>query len=230
MKIVLFDIDGTLLSAGPTPEQAFVSAFEAIYGVSDCWGETMPHGRTDPDIVQEICRNCLGREISLEEYHTLTDAYVNRLSPLLDACERYRLLPGVMPLLEVLSKRDDLVLGLETGNVEKAAYEKLRRGRIEHFFHFGGFGSDHSERSEIVRIAVERARAHFGLGEISPARDVLVVGDAPQDVQAGSSLGARTLGVGTGRYPASELRNFSPTAAFDTLEDIDAFLSLLEGN
>ncbi len=225
MKLLLFDIDGTLLQAGPSAESSFESAFEQIFGVANCWGETIPHGRTDPDIVQEICRNNLGREISPEEYQTLTAEYVARLEPTISLCENYRVLPGVLNLLSKLEATAGVHLGLETGNIEHAAYVKLRRGSIDRFFPIGGFGSDNVERSEIVRIATARAKEHYKLPNTFSEQHVVVIGDAPQDVQAGKTFGAKTIAVATGRYSVEHLAEQQPDAVFPDLSDIPAFLA-----
>jgi phosphoglycolate phosphatase-like HAD superfamily hydrolase len=213
-----------LLRAGPGPERAFERAFEEIYGIKSCWGDTQPHGRTDPDIVREISLRTLGRAILEAEYQALTAAYVSYLEPILAECPEYHILPGVREICQALAAREHIALGIETGNVEEAGYIKLRRGKLAEYFTFGGFGSDEPERRNIVRRAVERAQAMYQLSEVDPARDVIVIGDAPQDIDAGRAFGARTVAVGTGRYSAAELEQHQPDFAFDDLSDLAAFL------
>lgn len=226
MKLLLFDIDGTLIHAGGSAESAFESAFESVFGVAECWGKTIPHGRTDPDIVQEICRNTLGREIDSDEYTRLCDEYVKRLEPSLSECSNFRVLPGVPELIQTLHRHPEVCLGLETGNIQKAAYVKLKRASLDTFFPVGGFGSDNSERSEIVRIANSRAIEHYSLAEKFEMIPVVVIGDAPQDVEAGKIFGAQTIAVATGRYSAEELARYNPDAIFSNFSDLDAFLQV----
>ncbi len=223
MKLLLFDIDGTLIKAGPSSEAAFEAAFEEQFGIAHCWGNTEPHGRTDPDIVQEICVATLGRRVSEEEYEELTKGYTSRLEPILASCNKYQVLLGVLRLCEELHNSANAALALETGNVEEAAYVKLRRGELAQYFPVGGFGSDHIERAEIVRISAERAVAHYSIGDLVPSRDVIVIGDAPQDIEAGKAFGASTIGVATGRYTTEQLKAFEADALFENLEDINRF-------
>ncbi|MCB0322656.1 MAG: HAD hydrolase-like protein [Bdellovibrionales bacterium] len=224
MKLLLFDIDGTLLSAGPSPMVAFETAFAEQFSIAGCWGDTQPHGRTDPDIVGEICRRVLQRELNAAELTRLFKRYAVLLEPEISQCQKFRVLPGALALCQRLAASERFYLGIETGNIEPAGRIKLARGGLDSFFTFGGWGSDSADRSEIVRIAIERARSIHDLPNLTYATDVVVIGDAPQDIQAGQALGARTIAVATGRYGNDELEAHQPTAVLDTLDDIPGFL------
>lgn len=226
MQILLFDIDGTLVWCTEAPKIAINSVFSELYGVDDAFGSTSAHGRTDPLIIQEISRSAIGRELSEEEYREVCSGYIERLSDGIKDCSEYRVLSGVVELLDSLSKEPKIALGLETGNIEEAARLKLSQGDISHYFSFGGYGSDHSERSKIVATAVEKARASFGLDSISP-ENVTVIGDAPQDVQAAKEYGARSVAVATGRSGVEELSNLNPDLIFEDFSSVKSVLNAL---
>ena len=139
----------------------------------------------------------------------------------------FRLMPGVTELLGILSKRNDFLIGLATGNLEEAAWLKLGRGGIRKFFSFGGFGSDSSDRSEITRIAAERGEKIFGRKVDS--HDVYVIGDTYHDVRAARKLGFKTIAVTTGSMKGADFRGEDkPTYLLADLSDTDLFLNLID--
>ena len=225
MKILLFDIDGTLLRAGSAPMEAFCSAFSELFGTLHVWGNIDPSGRTDPWIIREVCKEALSRELSATEFDQLCESYILKYQELVETAEGFIVLPGVAQLCTHLSARDDIALGLQTGNIERAGRLKLRRAGVNEYFPFGGFGSDHFERPEIVRIGIERACQHHGL-EINRS-PVFVIGDTPHDIAAGKASGAVTIAVATGNSTADTLRSASPDHIFENFSEVDAFLQLV---
>jgi phosphoglycolate phosphatase-like HAD superfamily hydrolase len=130
-------------------------------------------------------------------------------------------MPGVKELLDTLSECEDVVMGLETGNLEPAAYLKLKRGGIDGYFSFGGFGSDAANRTELVRTAIKRGLATHS--EI-PDEDIYVIGDSPHDITAGKNLGINTIAVGTGLVAREKILATQPTYFLKDLSDVAAFL------
>jgi len=196
-RLVLFDIDGTLLSTGPVARTTFASALQDVYGTSgDVEGYAF-EGRLDPFIVTDLMRaaGVADETIAARRADALA-LYLDRL----EAALRERppvLKPGVLALLDALEKVPGLVIALLTGNVERGARLKLSFAGIWHRFTFGVWGDDASCREELGPVALMRARPVTGLA--FAGSECVVVGDSRQDVACGLSFGARAVAVGTGR-------------------------------
>jgi phosphoglycolate phosphatase len=201
--IALFDIDGTLLRAGGAGRRALELALAEVLGGRDevSFESVEFAGRTDPWIVAEgLAKHGVPADDAL--IGDVLRRYVAHLPEQLRLAHAFEVLPGAMELLRTLIARNDLALGLGTGNTEPAAYAKLARGGMDSFFAFGGFGSDHSERAELLRVGLRRGlRRATHDGE---AR-VVVVGDTPHDVHAARAIGAECVAVSTGGYDAAAL-------------------------
>jgi phosphoglycolate phosphatase-like HAD superfamily hydrolase len=139
------------------------------------------------------------------------------------------LMPGVTPLIDVLHQRTDLILGLLTGNLAEGANAKLSAAGIDpRLFRVGAFGSDHEIRGELPAVAQRRARET--LGHDIAGRDVVVIGDTPSDLQCGRSIGARAIGVATGRFSVDELWQHDPAAVFANFTDTNAVVEAIVGD
>jgi phosphoglycolate phosphatase-like HAD superfamily hydrolase len=222
-KLVLLDIDGTLIRDGGAAVRAFDRAFSDLFGVPEASAAVDKHGRTDMEICRDTARRALNRDLLPEEIEALQARYLARLPEALADCKHYRVLPGVADLCAELARDDRVLLGLQTGNLESAAWAKLRRGGLAGFFTFGGFGSDSADRAALVRIAIERGRR---IGPIDDAA-VFVVGDAPGDILAGRRNRARTVAVGTGLTGLDALRPFAPDHLLPDLRDTARFKRLI---
>jgi phosphoglycolate phosphatase len=135
-KLLLFDIDGTLLRAENAAHLAIDRSFQDIFGNDRATKDISFFGRTDPELFQDAAVKILGRRMDNEEYTALVKLYLTFLPEELERCT-FHLMPGVEELLLELSAREEVLLGLQTGNLEPSAYMKLKRGNIDHFFHFG---------------------------------------------------------------------------------------------
>lgn len=221
-RLVLFDIDGTLLWTDGAGRRAIHRALIEIFG------DTGPadhrfDGKTDPQIVRELMR-----VVGHEDEHI--DARMQELFARYVVCLREELrdpehravpLPGVSELLAALKARHDLALGLLTGNLVEGARAKLEAVGIDpDLFVVGAFGSDHEYRPELPAIAQRRARDVLGIDV--PGRNVVVIGDTPADVECGRDIGARAIGVATGRYSTEELAAHGAVAVFTDLTDTTA--------
>jgi phosphoglycolate phosphatase len=216
-KVLLFDIDATLLLSGNAGGRALNRVFDRLYGMKGAFDHIQPHGKTDPLIFREMFEP-RGQEIDPDaEMEKVAELYLIYLQEELQDSPRYRIMPGVPELLAALSTRPSLVLGLATGNLEKGAWLKLGRGGLASYFRFGGFGSDAENRTELVRIAMERARDY--LGNHVPVQDIYVIGDTPRDILHGKEAGARTVGVATGKSGVEELSRHGPDHVFQDFSD-----------
>jgi phosphoglycolate phosphatase-like HAD superfamily hydrolase len=224
--IVLFDLDGTLLSAGGADRRAMLRAFQELWGVDAAVEGLRVHGRTDPEILGEIFQARLSRPPRATERQRLYRRYLAHLEEELNSCPGFRVLPGVVDLLETLAADSTVALGLATGNLEEAARLKLRRADLDRYFRFGGYGSDAADRETLVRLAIERGRALLPRG-LHPV-GVFLVGDTVFDITAGKRLKIHTVAVATGGDSHATLAAAGPDYLLPDLAHPTPFLSILE--
>jgi phosphoglycolate phosphatase len=216
VKLLLFDVDLTLISTGGAGIRALNRACRQLLDIENAMDGITPSGKTDPGIVREIfAASCLDHR-DPGCFSPIIDLYLTFLREEVENTTQYRVLPGVLPLLERVSSRSDVLLGLATGNVEPGARIKLERGKLNGYFEFGGFGSDSENRTELVRHAAQCAEFRVGR-RIAPS-DVFVIGDTPLDIDAGRQAGFRTVGVATGKFSVDELNSCGATLAIADLE------------
>ena len=213
---ILFDIDGTLLSTGGASDRAWRRAFAELYGIEVNVGDYTGKGVTDPVVGLTSFRGAIGREPSAEEMARLMALRLRYLPEEVETSANYRVMPGVETVLDRLSD-DGRLCGLITGNVEAAAHIKLARANLNHFFAFGGYGSDAPERVDVARKALERAELVSG-GKLDRGR-CLAVGDTPVDIEAAHGAGIQIAAVATGEYDADALREAGADHVLATLED-----------
>ncbi len=225
MKILLFDIDGTLISAGPASRRAFNTAFKELFYTEPVIDDVEIDGATDPQICHDIAIATFSRSLTYDEYSLLIDRYVELLYIEIDVETDFRVMPGVSELLKTLKGNDDFHVGLQTGNIEQAAHAKLSRAGLVEFFDFGGFGTDSADRSEIISLALGRAKDFLNIREVY-LEDVFVIGDSPQDIRAAKKLGVKAIGVGTGIYSIDELMAEEPNCVVTDLSDVVSICSL----
>ena len=180
-RILLFDIDGTLVSTGGAGAVAWKQAFEELHGIPADIGEFTDAGMTDPDVGAKTFEAVMQREPTPRELAQLIQRRLEHLPEAIAASEGYRVLPGVPERLRQLS-HDGHLLGLITGNGDGAAFVKLSRGDLMRWFTFGAYATAGVARAGIVRRAVERGEAMLGCDV--PNSDILVVGDTPLDIEA----------------------------------------------
>lgn len=204
MKLVLFDIDGTLVDCGGQTRAPFAAALAAVYGTTGDLPNYRFSGKTDPRIVLDLMTGAgLEREQILARLERMRDAYVEALAASLEPA-RVRVLPAVVERLEELAARPDVVVGLLTGNWEKGARVKLGSRRLEGYFRFGAYGDDSIERDELPPVAWRRAED--AIGRRFAAAETLIVGDSELDVACARAHGIRCLAVATGWTAAERLR------------------------
>lgn len=219
VRLVLFDIDGTLIRTGGAGMRAFERTLAVEFGIEDGIRGVSFAGRTDTSLVREIL-TVHGLPATAESRARFLDRYVFLLD---DQLARHQGLvcPGVRELLEGLAALPEPpVVGLQTGNIRLGAEIKLRHHGLWEHFTVGGFGDDSEDRRELTRIAWERAARCLG-GPLDPAH-VVVVGDTPHDVDCGHALGARVVAVATGGASRAELEAHRPRWVLDSLQEISA--------
>jgi len=224
-KILLFDIDGTLLLSGRAGYRALTSAFEELFGVAGGFDHVPVAGMTDRLILTEALKQA---EVTADpaqrvrfhrRYCELFADDIHFPGP------RKGLMPGVLALLERLSHCDQVRCGLVTGNFAEPAQIKLEHFNLWRFFTFGAYGDDAPVRDDLVPIAVERA-GRDGM-TVGVPTDVVVIGDTPLDVQCATVAGARSIAVATGSYDEAALRQTNADTVLADLSETDAVMELL---
>ena len=216
-RLLLFDIDGTLVRGGPA-KKAFELAMETTFGTAGPIDEHDFSGKTDPQIARELLRlagfedNAVDAGLGL-----LWSRYLKELESRLAELPM-TLLPGVRSLLDHLSARSDVALGLLTGNIAEGARLKLDSVGLTEFFPIGGYGSDSEVREELTPFALRRASSLWGRSFSPPS--VVVVGDTPRDVSCGKHSGTRTVAVATGRYGVERLAEAGADRVLENLDDL----------
>ena len=230
-RLVLFDIDGTLLSAGRVARDAILRSLQTSFG----WSYTPDHedrgkfdfsGKTDPQIVRELVFEDVGAERFENGLSRALELYLEELERQL-APGTVTPKPGIAALLEHLAADPRVTLGLLTGNLERGARLKLAPPGFNRYFPFGAFGSDSADRYRLPPIAIERALAHSG--RRFEGKSVVIVGDSVHDVACGRSLGVRAVAVATGVTSVERLASERPDAIFESFADTDrAFSAIVE--
>lgn len=217
IRLVLFDIDGTLIRTGGAGVKAFGETFASEFKLPEATRRVVFHGRTDVSLVRQIFRENGVAETSanfarfFDRYPYWLDHYLHKLDG--GPCE------GVQQFVDALRTAANApVLGLLTGNIRLGAELKLRRYNLWHYFEFGAYADDHEDRNCIAGVARDRGREKFK-GALAP-EEILVVGDTPHDIECGKSIGAKTLAVGTGGVKLDELLAHQPTYAVSDLTKI----------
>jgi phosphoglycolate phosphatase len=229
--LALFDIDGTILWTDGAGRRAIHAALREVFGGGVGPAGYWFDGKTDRQIVRDLMRLEGHSDEHIDaRMETLFARYVENLQRELASPGHTppRLLPGIPELLDALEARGDVVLGLLTGNLAQGAEAKLAAVGVDFGrFRVNAFGSDHEHRPELPAIAQRRARETLGVHLEGPS--IVVIGDTPADIQCGRALGARAIGVATGRFSVEELSQHAPAAVFPDLTDTDAVVSAIVG-
>ena len=222
-RLLLFDIDGTLIHSGGAGVEALKRALKERFQIEDDLHDIEFAGMTDSGIVTSILKKH-SLPTTPENVTAFLDSYVHFLSKELPR-RKGKLLPGVLELLEKLKTREHVVLGLLTGNVSRGAQLKLDHYRVWHFFEFGAFADDHHDRNELGEFA--RARAKEKHGREFSAVEIDVIGDTPRDIACGKALGARTIAVATGTWSREDLARHQPDILIDDFSDVARLINTL---
>ena len=227
-KLVLLDIDGTILWTDGAGRRAIHDALREVFGGIGPAGYWFD-GKTDRQIVRDLMRLEGHADAVIDErMERLLERYVvNLRRELRDPAHPPRLLPGVNELLDAVERHPRMRLGLLTGNLVAGAAAKLESVGIDPArFEVGAYGSDEEHRPSLPAVALRRARETLGL-ELEGA-SLVIIGDTPADVECGRAVGARALAVATGRYSVEELRKHDPAAVFEDLTDTAAVMEAIQ--
>jgi phosphoglycolate phosphatase-like HAD superfamily hydrolase len=225
-KLILFDIDGTLLWPNGAGSLAMKRALTEVYGTPGALDQVSMAGMTDRGIIhQALTGDGFAPEDIQAHWEPFTQALARHM--MVTVLERpVSVCPGVPALLDALAACDDVLLGLVTGNMENTAPIKLRAvGISPDLFRVGGYGSDDGDRNRLPAIAARRAEALTG--QRFPGRAIVVIGDTPADVACGKSVGARTVAVATGVLPSEALQAADPDHLLPGFSDLNATMKAI---
>lgn len=217
IRLVLFDIDGTLIRTGGAGVEAFARAFAEVFGTRGDVKRVRFAGRTDVSLVRELM-HLSGVPATEENFRRFFDAYVAHLRELMRGC-RGAICPGVVEFIAQLrALSPPPLIGLLTGNIRAGAEIKLRHFQLWDWFHVGAFADDHEDRNQIAVVA--RERGSRALRELLRGEQILVVGDTAHDIRCARAIGARVLAVATGGHSIEELRAHRPDWLVRDLREI----------
>jgi phosphoglycolate phosphatase-like HAD superfamily hydrolase len=226
-RVLLFDIDGTVMLSGEAGRRALEIAFDCVHEKPAAGRSVFFDGKTDPAIYEEICSS-LGIRSTGESRRRFFEKYLFALKRLAPLAPGARELPGVRDLLQAASL-EGMPTGLLTGNIREGARVKLDRFGLWEFFGFGAFGDEAETRREIAALALKRGIAASGDPGLLP-RDFVVIGDTPHDIDCGRAGGMRTIAVATGqRYGIEELKSFGADLAVADLSDCKTIMEWIRG-
>lgn len=228
-RLVLFDVDGTLVSTQGAGSRAVRRALLHVYGDTGPIDSYDFHGRTDPQIVRELMRQAGLEDAAIDAgIDDVWEIYLAGLARELDSPEAdARTLPGVIPLLDALHETGDDLVALLTGNIEPGARLKLSAVDLWDRFDFGAYGSDHERRDRLPAVAVRRALERTGIE--FRGRDIVIIGDTPFDVTCGQALGVWTVAVATGKHSTRELREAGANVVVEDFSDTAAVRAAIAG-
>ena len=224
-KLILWDIDGTIIVSHGAGFRAMARALTERFGRTVDMGTIDWAGRTDSWIAGEVLR-VTGLPDTPGNIHDFLEAYLAILPKELSAGRPGQVLPGILELLETLRTRPDVVQGLLTGNLERGAKVKLTHHKVWHYFEFGAYADDSPRRNDLGPHALRRAKERHAI-DFSPQR-TFIIGDTPHDIECGKVIGAQTIAVATGKYSVAELAVHQPTAVFQDFADTAAFLRVID--
>uniref|UniRef100_Q3ATI4 Hydrolase, haloacid dehalogenase-like family n=1 Tax=Chlorobium chlorochromatii (strain CaD3) TaxID=340177 RepID=Q3ATI4_CHLCH len=222
-KLVLFDIDGTLLSMTSANRRILADALLAVYGTA---GSSYTHnfaGKMDSAIIYEVlAADGLTRKEVASRFDLAKEMYITFMQKVARV-DDVTLMPGIVELLDALAERDDVLLGLLTGNFEGSGRHKLHLASINHYFPFGAFADDAEHRNQLPAIAV--TKAHQRTGITFSEHNIIIIGDTEHDIACARAVQAKSIAVATGTYAPHELEAHEPHLLYHNFSDTQAVLN-----
>ena len=225
-RLILFDVDQTLISTRGGDRKALNIAFKELYGIENAFERISFGGRMDLSIMAEVYSHW-GVEEDGQGLGDFKARYFQLLEEVLVDWESGIVCPGTPALLRALESEAGVQMGLATGNFRESAFIKLRKYGLDGFFVAGGFGGDHPERPDVVADAIAKCQALSG--NVYEREEIFVIGDSISDVEAGRANEVNSVAVATGHYDSETLRALAPTFVFEDLSDTERVLEALLG-
>ena len=221
-KLVLFDIDGTLLSVSKINRSVLVDALTEVYGTAGSAGTHNFCGKMDSVIIYEVLQSAgLDAGEITGKFERAKECYIERFRQSARASD-VTLMVGIPELLQELSGHSDVLLALLTGNFEESGRHKLLLPEINHYFPFGAFADDAPSRNELPAVAVAKAYQLTGVQFFN--HDIIIIGDTEHDIACARVLNAKSIAVATGNYSTEELKKHHPHVLYENLGRTDVVL------
>lgn len=226
MKLILFDIDETLIDSGQAGSMALNIAFKNLFSINNAFNDISMAGKTDIQIMKEgLSKHGLASNNGI--IPAIVEAYLKYLSIEINNVHKC-LKPGIMEAVETIKNdNDSFTLGLLTGNIERGARIKLEPFGLNPYFASGAFGSDHEDRNSLLPIAVKRFNKI--IGKTIGFNDCVIIGDTPRDIYCAKPYGAKCIAVATGHYLESALKKAGADIVMTDLSDTKTLLSAIRG-
>ncbi len=227
-KLILFDIDGTLLVIDTLADLAFRAMTKTVYNIECSFKEINYAGMTDPQILEQVLKLrgiedatiATHYDRAIDTYCRYFDYFARGNSYQVTVC------PGIIPLLTSLELMPEMRIAILTGNLAYTGWKKLELAGLKQYFTFGAFGSDSKVRSELVGIALKRAEKHYGIA--FKDKHIVIIGDSPHDVLCGKSYGVTSIAVATGHSSPEELWRYEPDYVFQDLSDYQQVITVIK--
>jgi len=219
-KLVLFDIDGTLLRVRGISRQSLIEALRAVFGTAGTAATHNFAGKLDSVIIKEVMRSAGFSDSDIEKgFGDVKRIYIQNFKQQAQR-EHIEVMIGIYELMEKLANDPNVILGLLTGNFEESGRHKLALSELNDYFAFGAFADDADTRNALPAIAVQRAFERTGIH--FTGKDVVIIGDTEHDVNCAKVLNSKCVAVATGHYTVSQLQSFNPDYTFENFANVDA--------
>ncbi len=220
--LIIWDIDGTLMSCGGSGRIAMNDAFYEVFKIRDGFDNVQMAGRLDRAILRESLYN---HGVSLKDEPAFFDLYGHHLRKELEVNSGILVYEGVREVLMKLSGHAGVICAVGTGNCEIGAFEKLKCVGLHEHFIFGGYGDHHDDRATLIRHIIDQAELRFGYKHDKTT--TFVIGDTPYDIECGQAVGATTIAVSTGGYSETALLAHRPDVVLKNLSDTSELLKMM---
>lgn len=217
-KLILLDIDGTILNGKGTGKRSIQAAMIKIFGTAGDIDNYDLHGKTDPQIATDLLtKEGYSKDSIIKVLPILFDIYLSILKKEVKGGRALEVLPGVREFIKTIARNKNVIAGLLTGNIEEGAKIKLNSIKLWKYFQIGAFGSDSENRNELPGFAIKRAKNKFGME--FKGKDIIIIGDTPLDIECGEEYNAMSVAVATGKHTTEELKKYKPDFVFENLAD-----------
>jgi phosphoglycolate phosphatase-like HAD superfamily hydrolase len=222
-KLIIWDIDGTILDCKGCGRKALSLTFERLYGHQDAFVDVDLTGKIDIEVISEIVSH---HDIPLFDLNIFMGHYGEVLNEVMGRTEGIDLLPGVEDILKYFSNKKDYYFSIATGNCKTGAMGKLKYCQVNHFFETGAYGDEAHNRAKLIEMAIENAKSFYG--QVFEKKSIFYLGDTPKDIEAAKANGIQSVAVSTGYYTHEALKNHLPNYLLKDMQNMKQVNKIFE--